>query len=323
MSYSINDIGNKFYFIIGGNEDIINMKKECKLRQITKEDHELLLNTSKRFASLKGNDVYIYLSSDGIPHELEIKVKKMLIKRGYFGRLEPGSKNFMWSIYKMFLREKVTVNHNYLVSNSSSIITDYADGSSIEKIVKKYDQPPGNVYRVILKGYYGIKSSEDIKKILKCENIPKKYKSVILPEVKWVNDNDVITGADQQKVQEKATAYEKQIAQFLDENGIEYYNQEELVKQQEKEYGRAIATPDFLLKSKVYLNNCPISWIDAKHSYGGDMHFVKKSLTKQVLRYNKLWGYGALFFSGSFSNNLKILGALLITYNADSSNTIT
>jgi hypothetical protein len=321
MSYSIDDIGNKFYFIIGGNEDIITMKKECKLRQITKEDHELLILTSKRFNTLRGNDVYIYLSSDGIPYDLELKSRKMLIKKGYFGRLEPGAKNFMWSIYKMFLREKVTENHKYLLNNTTNIIKDYSNGTSLEKIVKKYDQPPGNVYRVILKGYYGIKSPDEIKSILKYERIPKKYKSVIFPEVTWVNENDVITGADQQKVQEKALAYEEQIATFLKENGIEYETQENLVEQQEKEYGRAVATPDFLFKSKVYLNNCPISWIDAKHSYGGNMHFVKKSLTKQVARYNKLWGYGALLFSGSFSNELKIPGALLITYSAESSST--
>jgi hypothetical protein len=276
--------------------------------------------------TLQGNKFYLKLDAVGIPREIEKEIADNIIIPGYYGRLAPGIGNLAWSIYKMLLREKTIKRHYLLEKNKKDILKDYGYISNrardnnrsltIEEIVKKYDLPPSNIYKVILEGAYKFNSIEI--KTLMTNPHDKGASKKMIEEIEWVNKNDVIASVSQFIAQERAEDYENTIKSILDNEGIEYFTQQELIKQQEKEHGKIIATPDFLLKSPVFINNRPISWIDAKHSYGMDIPIVRTSLQKQTGKYVDTWGYGALCFSAGFSDSLEIPGVLLLAVPAES-----
>jgi hypothetical protein len=288
------------------------------LRNVSKSDYVEIIKTLKRFETLGSKKIYLILDNRPILKKDENDIKTGLITPGHYGRLAVGSENFVWSFYKMLLRQKVMQRHGILQSQKRQIVNAYENGMSLAKLVKKYDQPPTSIMRIILTEYYNI---NDVKSILQNpEKYAKQYiknineRKNVINDINWSYDNDVIAGADQRIVQEKAMNYEIQIGKMLKDTNIRYQTQESMVAEQEKEHGRAIATPDFLLLDKVYINDIPISWIDAKHYYGANLNFVRESLQKQIDRYNKLWGHGAIFFSAGFAEDLKLTGAMSITY---------
>mgnify|MGYP003682174555 CR=1 FL=1 len=330
MSYHVKGYGDIFVYITGGKAHGRNLRKHetkklGKLEKITPHDSKLVVKTLKLFedeySQKNKSQKTVYLEMDTKPTDpkIEIDVKKALIHPGYYGRLPPAAGNLFWSMYKMFLREKMMKNSSRIRMKSRSIIRDYERGIDIEKLTKKYDYPPSSLMRIILKFFYNIKSPDQVKKILKD---PIKYKpkglshkehNDLIEQVEWAHENDIIASARQDIVIERADEYEQYIGSFLKKNNIKFTSQEKMVEIQKKKYGRPVATPDFLLETPVYINNLPIAWIDAKHFYGGSLSFIQEKLEKQVSRYNKMWGYGALIFSAGFSDKLTVPGALLVS----------
>lgn len=379
MSFNIEGYGQFFGYIsggynyptqtklIGGKKNtkltLIKISKATNLRKIKKEDYEIIVKTLMSFDSgiIKyyncslgtGNSLstrnspsnrvpkYIHIDTFPVSEKTETELRKNLIIRGEYGRLESRAGNLAWSIYKMFLREKVIHRFQIMKRDTNRILSDFARGDTIDILTRKYDQPPMNLMRLILTQYYKF-NIDKAKKILQNPSILDKYNNTknnntkknntknnntknhhvelsrseikdLTDDIKWAFENDVIAAADQTIVQERANEYELIIESFLKKNNIRYMTQLELQKVQEKIHGRPLATPDFLLIDNVYLNNYPIRWIDAKHMYGANLQFLKKSLEKQVKKYNHIWGYGALFFSASYSELLNITGAMLIS----------
>ena len=61
------------------------------------------------------------------------------------------------------------------------------------------------------------------------------------------------------------------------------------------------------------INGVPISWIDAKSFYGtASSSLQKKKTQKQIDRYTKEWGHGAIVFKHGFCDGLKLKGAILL-----------
>ena len=85
-----------------------------------------------------------------------------------------------------------------------------------------------------------------------------------------------------------------------------------MVKEQMKEHGRPINTPDLLFLDHVELNGESVSWIDAKHFYGADVDFQRKKISKQAARYVDSWGQGALVFRHGFCSNMHVPGTVLL-----------
>ena len=112
----------------------------------------------------------------------------------------------------------------------------------------------------------------------------------------------------------ESVGFEKQIEHFLNKNSIKYITQEELVKEQIKKYGQPINTPDFLIKSDLYIGNYKINWIDAKNFYGSTVPFVKNKIKKQTLKYLNEWGSGSIIFSLGFNQNLKFTNILFLGF---------
>ena len=85
-----------------------------------------------------------------------------------------------------------------------------------------------------------------------------------------------------------------------------------MVKEQQKEHGRPIRTPDILFLDHVTINGSPVAWIDAKHFYGADVDFQRKKTKKQMTRYMDEWGSGAIVYRHGFSENLFIPGVSML-----------
>lgn len=313
MSFYVKDIGCLFAYQSGGKLHIVKMPENAKetLRHVSKSEYAIIIKTLENFAKNKSTVVYLEIKNNPITIKQETEIRKNLIVPGDYGRLPSGAGNLAWSIYKMLLREKVLKRYRLMQKNRKSIIRDYENGKSIKALTKKYDFPPTAILRLILESVYHFKQKY-IKEIIQNPQDHIKKNKELIDECEWAIDNDVIASADQSIVQERAQEYEDSIGKYLKSHGIKYRTQESLVAEQEKKYGHAVATPDFLLESKVYLNNYPIAWIDAKHLYGGNLGFVRSSLQKQADKYTKRWGYGAFFFSAGYSEDLRINGAMLI-----------
>jgi hypothetical protein len=264
-----------------------------------------MVKTVKKSSQREGI-VNLRIDTAGISRSDEMKIRKGLIIDGYYGRLPPGAGNLAWSIYKMLLREKTMKRNGLMEKNAGAMVSEYKNGRNLEYLVKKYDFPPSMIMRVLLSGYYGVKNYDIAKQILKGSiGLIKKY-AINIDDLDYARDFDVIAGADQEIVQERAENYERHIEKVLTEQGATFITQSTLLEQARKKGIAPKATPDFLFTNKVFLNGTRVYWIDAKHSYGLDIPIVRKSLAKQMTKYIKLWGPGVVIFSAGFSDSLQI-----------------
>jgi hypothetical protein len=127
-------------------------------------------------------------------------------------------------------------------------------------------------------------------------------------------ENDVYALIDQSQIQKDSEKFELDIKKILDQNNIKYKTQEELVVEQIKNHGMPINTPDFLIKSDLYINGRKINWIDAKNFYGSNVPFVSDKIKKQTEKYVKTWGPGSIIFSLGFNEKLHYNNIILIDY---------
>ncbi|MBC8437971.1 MAG: TPD domain-containing protein [Euryarchaeota archaeon] len=96
---------------------------------------------------------------------------------------------------------------------------------------------------------------------------------------------DRVTNVDQGETAIKADLFEVVVEKFLNEKGIKFRRQEDLLAEQQKEHGRPLNTPDFLIMDELRINGKDVAWIDAKNFYGADVSFAKKKTKKQMNRY--------------------------------------
>jgi hypothetical protein len=114
---------------------------------------------------------------------------------------------------------------------------------------------------------------------------------------------DVYGFVDEKQKLDESLLFEKKIEKILKSNNVEYETQETLTKQQHIN-GNVFSTPDFLIKSELYINNKRVYWIDAKNFYGANTSFIIKSIKKQTSKYINLYGDGCIIFNHCFSSKL-------------------
>ena len=137
--------------------------------------------------------------------------------------------------------------------------------------------------------------------------IKKKYPFNInfLKNIKKVIDNDIFNTTKQDIIKEYATKFEKKIEYSIDNiYKLKYKTEDQLKEEQKIKYGRAILTPDIYLMSDLYINNIKINWIDAKNYYGANTKIIVRNLKKQIDKYYKILGSGAIIFSLGYSSEL-------------------
>lgn len=211
------------------------------------------------------------------------------------------------SLRSSYMKNHMIHTYKNLKKNRNKIINNYKNGMNIINLSGMYDISPLNILREIFMDKYKTKLS----KLIINPDLLEKHDYLELEEA---IKNDEYALIDNSKIQKESIDFEKKIEDFLDANSIEYKTQEELVKEQIEKYGKPINTPDFLIKSDLYINGQKINWIDAKNFYGSKIPFVKDKIKKQTLKYLNEWGPGSIIFNLGFNENLKFTNILFIDY---------
>ena len=211
------------------------------------------------------------------------------------------------SLRSALLQQKTVYSHGKLQSRGKALVRLYREGLGIVDLSKKFDFPPMNVFRVVLKEMGWSKSR--IKETLRS---PSKFKQRERNEFEAAEAADRVSNVDQSETHVRADLFEEILADWFEGQGVRLRRQEEMVKQQMKEHGRPVNTPDLLFLDHVEINGEPVAWIDAKHFYGADVDFQRKKISKQATRYVDSWGQGALVFRHGFCENVHIPGTILL-----------
>ena len=211
------------------------------------------------------------------------------------------------SLRSALLQQKTVYSHGQLQSRGKALLRLYREGVGIVDLSKKFDFPPMNIFRVILKEMGWSKSR--IKETLRT---PSKFKQRERNEFEAAESADRVSNVDQSETHVRADLFEEILADWFEDQGVRVRRQPEMVKEQMKEHGRPINTPDLLFLDHVELNGEPVSCIDAKHFYGADVDFQRKKISKQAARYVDSWGQGALVFRHGFCSNMHVPGTVLL-----------
>lgn len=275
--------------------------------------------------------VNIEIKSIPLLNKIEKRIIHHVVRRGEYGELSekklvflenkvkkynkeyklknPLTIDIFLSIRSAYVKQKIILRYKKLVNQSSNILDDYNKGTSIVELAKKYDHPPLNIFRVILKmkGY----NKKKVKHLLRN---PDKLEKRDYDQFKLAIENDIFTPIIQKDQKKEADEFEKDVGKWLDKHKVKYKTQEDLAKEQIKEIGYAVNTPDFLILSDLYVNGIKINWIDAKNFYGANTFNIKLKIKKQIKKYINKWTTGSIIFSQGFSEKLKFKDTVLVDY---------
>lgn len=217
------------------------------------------------------------------------------------------------SLRSTLLQQKAMRRCGSLRRQAKKVYSQYRAGHTVLDLAKKTDQPPMNVLRVILKEMKW--SKEQIKKALRD---PKQFKNRERNEFVAAESMDLVSMVNQSEIHEHSDQFEDLLSDWLTQKGIRFVRQKELEREQKKEFGTQILTPDFLILDEVLIDGTPCHWIDCKAFYGANLQFSIKNTKKQMARYINHWGSGAIVYLQGFSTAIKIHGdcALLNAYGA-------
>ena len=257
--------------------------------------------------------------TNGIPKSMQKTVGELVCLPGEFGWLPEKrvleiaekiehlsiSLEQALSLRSALNQEKSVYSHGRLMGRSNELRSRYDAGQGVLSLSKKFDAPPVNTFRAILTGRGWSKNK--IKETLKSPNRLNKRDR---QEFKLAEENDKVSSVNQSETQSAAEIFEEILCDYFSSLGIRFRRQEELLKEQKKSEGRAVITPDLLLLDDVRINGIPCAWIDAKHFFGADLKFPKKKTQKQVDRYVKEYGHGAIVYRHGFCQSLQLNGAI-------------
>jgi len=208
-------------------------------------------------------------------------------------------------------QEKSVYSHSKLMRRSNELSRRYDSGESVISLSKRFDAPPVNTFRAILTGRGWTKTR--IKDTL--NKNPSKLNKRDREQFELAESVDRVSSVNQTETQTAAEVFEEILCSYFESVGVRFRRQEELLREQTKQEGRAIITPDLLLLDDVRINGVPCAWIDAKHFFGADLKFPKKKTQKQVDRYVAEYGQGALVYRHGFCDGLRLRGAIKLDSN--------
>tara|TARA_B100000029_G_C17549376_1_gene949546 strand:- start:897 stop:1871 length:975 start_codon:yes stop_codon:yes gene_type:complete len=212
------------------------------------------------------------------------------------------------SLRKALMQEKAVYGHHKMMARANMLRRRYDNGESVLQLSKRFDFPPVAIFRAILtsRGWSKVRIRDALRQP------EKKMPGRDATEFKDAEEKDRVTNVNQGETAIKADLFEVVVGNYLDHHGINYRRQEDLLKEQQKEHGRPVNTPDFLILDHLEINGEPVAWIDAKNFYGANLSFTKRKTKKQMNRYIDEWGSGAIVYRHSFCDGLTIPGVLML-----------
>ena len=207
----------------------------------------------------------------------------------------------------LLLLLQLQYRHAQLKRHAKKAHNQYTKGCTILDLAKQLDQPPMNVFRIILSQMGWSKAR--IKVALRD---PKKFDTRERAEFLAAETSDVVSMVSQAKISTNAEKFEDILSFWLEKKEIQFVRQKQLESEQKKEFGTAIVTPDFLLLDSVFINGLPCHWIDCKAFYGANLQFSIKKTRKQMRRYVDHWGPGAIVYLQGFSEKIRIPNCALL-----------
>ena len=214
------------------------------------------------------------------------------------------------SIRNIVIKDKIIKNYQRMNSKVREIAEQYDEGAHILDLSDKYDFPPLNLLRGIFlhNGYdsskvYAVFADKEDPTFLQSHDL-KQYRAAVL--------NDAEATFNQKQIAKVALDNETKIIQYFRDCGIGLKTQDDLVKEQMQEHGRAVSTPDILFTSTVHINGVEVKWIDYKDYCATPTKFLFKSNSEQAAKYNKKFGTGALCYRLGVVNGVEIKGTMLL-----------
>lgn len=201
------------------------------------------------------------------------------------------TKSQVISLRRQLLRMKFIKKSFILKTNFNKIKTQYQQSGDILAISNKYKLPPMTLFQKLMLDKYNITIHQFWAD--NANHLSTKEQKLF----ELVKQNDCLDTISPTAILKISEEYENTVAKWLDARNIKYREQEELVKEQTKKYGKPIATPDFLLIDPIKINGKLIYWIEAKNYYGTTQGFTYSKNKKQIERYVNMFGAGALCFS--------------------------
>ena len=143
------------------------------------------------------------------------------------------------SLRSAMLQQKTVYSHGQLQARGKALYRLYREGATIVDLSKKFDFPPMNIFRLILKEMGWSKSR--IKETLRA---PSKFKERERKEFEEAESADRVSNVDQSETHYRADIFEDILADWFENQGVRVRRQGEMVKEQMKEHGRPVNTPD-------------------------------------------------------------------------------
>jgi hypothetical protein len=226
------------------------------------------------------------------------------------------------SLRHQLLQEKSVHCHHQLQGQRKTLLSKYSAGESIMALSRSHDFPPMALVRAILMEREWL-SPKRLKDVLKNPQRFTRDQRSRFPGAKCVLDqrdvqqiaeaaeNDIVTAVDQDESAANAELFEDFLCSYLERHQVQFIRQSEVAAQQMQKFGQAVATPDILFEQPIEINGQCTNWIDAKNFYGADLSMLKKRSIKQMDRYVKRWGAGAVVFSKGHCQALSLPGCTL------------
>lgn len=231
-----------------------------------------------------------------------------VLKSKYQADITPESAE---SIRNAVLKDKIIRGYSKMNHMIGRISTEY-NKSSIVDLSSKYDFPPLNLLRGIL--LFRHFNPSQIYDIFAGRKSPKGILSGRnLEQYELALKNDAEASFNQQEVARIAVENEARTVSYFNSVGIAMKTQDELTKEQIKEHGRAVATPDILFTETVYVNGVRVHWLDYKDYTATEIPFIFNSNVDQSARYVERWGPGIMCYRTGVVENVTIPSTMCLS----------
>lgn len=291
--------------------------KEQKADEIDEDTKKKMLKMRPTLVPNSEKNIFQFLwPSYPISKQEEKYAASVLIKKGNYGPLDEKEKQVVivlmkstqitlgqaLSLRSTLLQQKALFKHINIQSSSTILLKMYNSGHSVVEISKQFDFPPMNTFRSIL-------SEASLSKglIKKCFKDPKEYfEDRECNELLAAEAADLVAKADDAQNRKEGEGFEDLLANWFQKRGIRHVRQSELEKEQKKDFGSPVLTPDFLFLDHLVINGTKVTWMDCKAFYGANVGFTVKNMKKQMARYINHWGSGAVLYLHGYSDSLHI-----------------